>query len=225
MVKQRIIKIMIVDDHALVRNGIRRLLEDLPDMQVVAEAESGEEALEKITKSVPDVILLDMKMPGMDGWEVTRRLSKKAINIKVIALTALSSDPLPEKILQLGAMGYLTKDTNAEEMAVAIRNVAKGERYLGAKIAQKMVISRLQPNHDNPFDCLSDREIQVMLLITQGKPVQDVADQLFLSTKTINTYRYQLFEKLSLKNDVELTHFAMKYGLIDNPSELNCEKE
>ncbi len=225
MVKQRIIKIMIVDDHAIVRNGIRRLLEDLPDMQVVAEAESGEESLLKINTVMPDVILLDMKMPGIDGWEVTRRLAKKASNVKVIALTALSSDPLPEKLLQLGAMGYLTKDTTADEMAIAIRNVAKGERYLGAKIAQKIVISRLQPNHDNPFDCLSEREIQVMLLITQGKLVQDVADQLFLSTKTINTYRYQLFEKLSVKNDVELTHFAMKYGLIDNPSEIICEQE
>ena len=127
------IKVLIVDDHALVRMGIRRLLEDLPDMQVVADAESGESALQLVKSHQPDVVLLDMKMPGIDGWEVTRRLKKSNPNIKVIAVTAMRSEPLPGLILQLGAMGYLTKESGAEEMAAAIRKVYKGERYLSAE--------------------------------------------------------------------------------------------
>src|SRR5438132_11066980 len=117
--------------------GIRHLLEALPDMKVVAEAENGEEALLMVKTHKPDVLLLDMKMPGIDGWEVTRRLKKSHPNIKVIAVTAMCSDPLPTRVLQLGAMGYLTKESGAEEMAAAIRKVARGEKYLSAEIAQQ----------------------------------------------------------------------------------------
>lgn len=162
------IKVLIVDDHALVRMGIRRLLEDMSDVDVVADAESGEQALAYVKTHSPDVVLLDMKMPGIDGWEVTRRLKKTNPNIKVIAVTAICSDPLPTRVLQLGAMGYLTKESGAEEMAAAIRKVAKGEKYLSAEIAQKMAINSLQEPQDSPFDLLSEREMQVMLMITSG---------------------------------------------------------
>jgi len=158
-----LIKVLIVDDHALVRMGIRRLLEDMSDVDVVADAESGEQALLLVKTHSPDVVLLDMKMPGIDGWEVTRRLKKSNPNIKVIAVTAMSLDPLPTRVLQLGAMGYLTKESGAEEMAAAIRKVAKGEKYLSAEIAQKMAINSLQEAQDSPFDKLSEREMQVML--------------------------------------------------------------
>ena len=213
------IKVLIVDDHALVRIGIRRLLEDLQDMMVVGEAESGEVALALVKKLSPDVILLDMKMPGIDGWEVTRRLKKSNLHIKVIAVTAICAEPLPSRILQLGAMGYLTKESSVEEMAAAIRKVYRGERYLSAEIAQKMAISSLETNQDSPFDLLSEREMQVMLMITSGMTVQDIAERLFLSPKTINGYRYRIFEKLVIKNDVELTYLAMKHGLIERPHE------
>ncbi|STX29463.1 response regulator GacA [Legionella beliardensis] len=215
------IKILIVDDHALVRMGIRRLLEDLPDMDVVAEAASGEEALLLVKSHKPDVVLLDMKMPGIDGWEVTRRLKKSNPHIKIIAVTAVCAEPLPTRILQLGAMGYLTKESGAQEMAAAIRKVAKGEKYLSAEIAQKMAINSLMAVQGSPFDALSEREMQVMLMITSGMAVQDIADRLFLSTKTINGYRYRIFEKIGIKNDVELTHLAMKHGVIEKPSEDN----
>lgn len=215
------IKVLIVDDHALVRMGIRRLLEDMPDITVVADAESGEKALLLVKSHVPDVVLLDMKMPGIDGWEVTRRLKKSNPNIKVIAVTAFSSDPLPTRILQLGAMGYLTKESGAEEMAAAIRKVAKGEKYLSSEIAQKMAINSLQEVQDSPFDTLSEREMQVMLMITSGMNVQDIADRLFLSTKTINGYRYRMFEKLAIKNDVELTYLAMKHKIVELPGEID----
>jgi two-component system invasion response regulator UvrY len=212
-----LIKVLIVDDHALVRMGIRRLLDDLPDMQVVAEAESGEVALTLVKLHQPDVVLLDMKMPGIDGWEVTRRLKKSSPHVKVIAVTALSSEPLPGRVLQLGAMGYLTKESGAEEMAAAIRKVFQGERYLSAAVAQKMAISSLQAPHETPFDLLSEREMQVMLMITAGMTVLDISNRLFLSTKTVNGYRYRIFEKLDLKNDVELTYLAMKHGIIERP--------
>ncbi|WP_419418969.1 two-component system response regulator LetA [Legionella sp. D16C41] len=213
------IKILIVDDHALVRMGIRRLLEDLPDMDVVAEAASGEEALLLVKSHKPDVLLLDMKMPGIDGWEVTRRLKKSNPHIRIIAVTAICADPLPTRVLQLGAMGYLTKESGVQEMAAAIRKVAKGEKYLSAEIAQKMAINSLMAVQGSPFNALSEREMQVMLMITSGMTVQDIADRLFLSTKTINGYRYRIFEKLGIKNDVELTYLAMKHGVIEKPSD------
>lgn len=213
------IRVLIVDDHALVRMGIRRLLDDLPDIEVVAEAENGETALALVKLHQPDVVLLDMKMPGIDGWEVTRRLKKTSPHVKVIAVTALSTEPLPSRVLQLGAMGYLTKESGPEEMAAAIRKVVKGEKYLSAEIAQKMAISSLEAPNESPFDLLSEREMQVMLMITRGMNVQDIADRLFLSSKTINGYRYRMFEKLGIKNDVELTYMAMKHGVIERPSD------
>lgn len=213
------IKVLIVDDHALVRMGIRRLLDDLPDMDVVAEAESGEEALVLVKTCKPDVVLLDMKMPGIDGWEVTRRLKKSNPQIKVIAVTAICTEPLPSRVLQLGAMGYITKESGVQEMAAAIRKVAKGEKYLSAEIAQKMAINSLEAVQDSPFDALSEREMQVMFMITSGMEVQDIAERLFLSTKTINGYRYRMFEKLAIKNDVELTYLAMKYRVIEKPTD------
>ena len=211
------IRVLIVDDHALVRMGIRRLLDDLPDMDVVAEAENGETALAMVKLHQPDVVLLDMKMPGIDGWEVTRRLKKSSPQVKVIAVTALCTEPLPSRVLQLGAMGYLTKESGPEEMAAAIRKVVSGEKYLSAEIAQKMAISSLQSPQENPFDQLSEREMQVMLMITSGMTVQDIADRLYLSGKTINGYRYRMFEKLVIKNDVELTYLAMKHRVIERP--------
>jgi two-component system invasion response regulator UvrY len=215
-----LIKVLIVDDHALVRMGIRRLLEEMTDVNVVADADSGEQALLLVKTHAPDVVLLDMKMPGIDGWEVTRRLKKSNPHIKVIALTAMASDPLPTRILQLGAMGYLTKESGAEEIAAAIRKVAKGEKYLSAEIAQKMAINSLQEVKGSPFDMLSEREMQVMLMITSGMDVQDIAERLFLSSKTVNGYRYRMFEKLGIKNDVELTYLAMKHRIIDRPSDV-----
>lgn len=215
------INVLVVDDHALVRMGIRGLLEQLPDIQVVAEAENGETALALVRTHKPDVVLLDIKMPGIDGWEVTRRLKKTHPDTKVIAVTATSADSMfPGRLLQLGAMGYLTKESNADEMARAIRRVHAGEKYLSAEIAQQMAISSLQASQETPFDLLSEREMQVMLMITRGLSVPEIAETLFLSTKTVNGYRYRMFAKLGIKNDVELTFLAIKYRVIEHPGDL-----
>lgn len=212
------IHVLIVDDHALVRMGIRRLLEDAPDISVIGEAENGERALEFIRSNKPDVVLLDMKMPGIDGWEVTRRLHKSYPDIKVIAVTASSTDTLPARILQLGAMGYLTKESGSRDLTSAIRKVYQGEHYLSAEIAQKIALNSLA-HQESIFDVLSEREMQVMLMITRGLTVQTIAERLFLSAKTVNGYRYRIFEKLEIKNDVELTYLAMKHRLIERPDE------
>jgi len=211
--------VLIVDDHALVRMGICRLLNDLPDMSVVGDADSGDAALTLVKTQKPDVVLLDMKMPGMDGWEVIRRLKKTNPNVKIIAVTALTNNTLPTRILQLGAVGYLTKESGAEEMVSAIRKVYKGERYLSAEIAQQIAISSLESSGETIFEKLSEREMQVMMMVTSGMTVQEVSDTLFLSTKTVNGYRYRIFEKLAVKNDVELTYLALKHQIIERPDE------
>lgn len=216
------LKVLIVDDHALVRRGIRRLLDDLSDMTVVAEADSGEQALLLAKQYQPDVVLLDIKMPGIDGWEVTRRLFKTHPHVKVIAVTALSADVISTKILQLGAKGYLTKEASIEEMANAIRIVGQGGRYISAKIAQKMAINSLAGfTNKSPFELLSEREMQVALMITNGFTVQHISTTLFLSTKTINGYRYRIFAKLGIQNDVELTFLAIQHGIINQPESIN----
>ena len=209
-----------MDDHALVRMGIRRLLDDVHDINVMGEAENGERALDFIRKQIPDVVLLDMKMPGIDGWEVTRRLQKSPPEVKIIAVTALSTDCLPGRVLQLGAMGYLTKESGSQDLTLAIRKVYQGELFLSPEIAQKMALSSLQANQESPFDALSEREMQVMLMITRGESVNSISERLFLSSKTVNGYRYRIFEKLKIKNDVALTYLAMQHRLIDRPDEL-----
>lgn len=195
--------------------GIRRLLDGSDNIQVVAEAEDGGSALKEVKAHNPDVVLLDMKMPGMDGWEVTRRLKQIKSNIHIIVLTASTTNPLPTRLLQLGAMGYLTKDSAAEEMLAAIQKVSQGERYLSAEIAQKIALSSLAPDETSPLELLSEREMQVMLMITRGLTVNEIAEKLFLSPKTVGTYRYRMLEKLGIKNDVELMHLAMKHGAFE----------
>lgn len=217
--ENRLIKVLIVDDHTLVRMGIRRLLDDLPDVDVVGEASGGEQALAFVKSHHPDVVLLDMKMPGIDGWEVTRRLNKSHPDVKVIAVTAMCTDLLPTRVLQLGAMGYLTKESGAEEMACAIRKVYQGERYLSAEIAQKMAINSLETSQESLFNQLSEREMQILLMITNGATVHEIMEQLFISNKTVSGYRCRIFDKLGVKNDVELTYLAMKHRIIERPDD------
>ncbi len=217
------ITVLIVDDHALVRMGIKRLLEDTQDIQVIGEAQNGEEALLMVQQHHPDIILLDMKMPGIDGWEVIRRLKASSASSKIIAVSALSVEPLPSRVLQMGAMGYLSKEASIEEMTGAIRKVHRGERYMSAQLAQNLAIQRLNPVSQTPFEALTEREMQVMLLITSGITVPEISKRLFLSTKTVNSYRYRMFEKLNVKNDVELTHLAIKHSIIERPDEANID--
>jgi two-component system invasion response regulator UvrY len=210
-----VIKVLIVDDHELIRTGISRMLADFDKIQVVGEAESGEQAVSIARELRPDVVLMDANMPGIGGLEATRRLIRFDPDIKVIAVTIHNEEPFPTKFLQAGAAGYMTKGADIKEIVKAITQVKTGKRYITPEIAQEMALKALNPDENSPFDILSEREMQVMLMITQGQKVQDISDQLFLSPKTVNSYRYRLFEKLKIENDVELTHMAIRFGVIE----------
>lgn len=209
------IKILLVDDHELVRTGVCKILNEVKGFKVIDECETGEEAIKFCRQTEPDVILMDMDMPGMGGLEATKKILRFAPEAKVIMLTAHTEDPFPTKVMQIGAAGYLTKGTAPKEMVNAIRAVHSGQRYLPAEIAQKMALSQFKSTDENPFSDLSDRELQIMLMVTRGKKVPDISEHLHLSTKTINSYRYRMFEKLGIGNDVELTHLAIRHGMIN----------
>jgi len=209
-----LINVLLVDDHELVRTGIRRILEDVKGLKVIGEAETGEEAVLFCRKIEPNVVLMDMNMPGIGGLEATKKIIRYSPDIKVIVLTVYSEDPIPTKVMQIGAAGYLTKGAGADEMVNAIRAVNSGQRYITPDIAQQMALSQFKTNEENPFNTLSERELQIMLMITRGEKVPSISEQLILSTKTINSYRYRMFEKLNVGNDVALTHLAIRHGMI-----------
>lgn len=213
------IKVMLVDDHALVRAGLRRILEDTPDMDVVAEADTGEDAIKLAREHKPEVVLMDINMPGIGGLEATRRLMQYDDGIKIIAVSMYADDPFPGRMLSAGAMGYLTKDCAADEIVVAIRKVKGGGNYITPSIAGTLAIKLATGQTSSPFAKLSQREMQVMLMVTNGSSIQEISDTLCLSPKTVSTYRYRLFEKLDVHNDVELTRLAMRFGVLeDEPS-------
>jgi two-component system invasion response regulator UvrY len=208
------IKVLLVDDHELVRTGIRRILEEARDMEVVGEAASGDEALKMARKLSPDVVLMDVNMPGMGGIEATRRLVRLLPAAKVIALTVLDDDPFPARLNEAGARGYLTKGCPASEMLDAIRMVQRGHPYVASAVARKHMLADWQGLAATPFQELSSREMQVAMMILEGQRTQEISDGLCLSPKTVSTYRQRIYEKLDVKNDVELTRLAYRHGLI-----------
>lgn len=214
------INVLLVDDHDLVRAGICRLLSDVPGIKVVAEARTGEEAIRIVREKKPDVILMDVKMPGIGGLEATRKMLKFDGSLKIIILTVCETEPFPSKLLQAGALGYLTKGSGTQDMVTAIRTVYAGRRYLGADIAQQMALRTVEvENHEGSlFKKLSERELQIALMITNGKSPQTIAGSLNLSPKTIHTYRGRIFGKLNVKSNVELTLFALREGLLETES-------
>lgn len=213
--QQPSIRVLIVDDHALIREAVAHGLSKYPDIQVIEQASSGERCLELVQLLRPHVVLMDIKMEGIGGLEATRRIVQSYPSTKVIAVTVCDNQVYPSRILQAGAYGYLTKDVPLEKMAEAIRTVHRGQRYLSADIARQIAFSHLQEQKQNLFEALSERELQVALMIVQGTRVQEIAEKLSLSPKTVNSYRYRIFEKLAIENDVELTILAIRHGLME----------
>ena len=186
------INVLLVDDHELVRAGIRRILEDIKGIKVVGEACCGEDAVKWCRSNSVDVVLMDMNMPGIVHTE----------------------NPLPAKVMQAGAAGYLSNGAAPQEVVSAIRSVYSGQRYIASDIAQQMALSQIEPEKtESPFASLSERELQIMLMITKGQKVNEISEQLNLSPKTVNSYRYRMFSKLNIHGDVELTHLAIRHGL------------
>ncbi len=211
------IKLLLVDDHDLVRTAIARTLSDSSDLNVVGEASSGEQAYNMVRELLPDVVLMDIRMPGIGGLEATRKIKQRFPEVKILALSACDEEPFPTRLLQAGASGYLTKGVCIEETIRAIRQVAAGHHYLSSDIAQQMALKtydKKQP--DNPFDQLSEREMQISLMIASGQKIQVISDLLCVSPKTVNTHRYRIFSKLNIENDVELALLAVRHNLVEN---------
>lgn len=209
------LKVLIVDDHEIVSTGISRMLQDVSNLDVVGCAASGEEAISLTKEMRPDIVLMDVHMPGIGGLGATKEIKRVIPKTKVIALSALDDNPYPTKLIEAGASGYITKGIALNEMINAIDKVAKGGKYISSDVAQKMALSQMSKEEgETPLDSLSDRELQIAQMIVDCRKVQDIAEKLNLSAKTVNTYRYRMFEKLSIGSDVELARLAMRHNLL-----------
>lgn len=213
---KHLINVLVVDDHPIVRVGISNILEE-HGICVVGQASSGEEGIRLAKEKNPHVVLMDVRMPGIGGLEATKKMIKNQPTIKIIALTVCRDEPFPSKFLQAGAVGYLTKDADIQEMINAIQIVYSGrcKHYIGPDVAQQLALKNLSTPNGSPLDILSERELQIMMMITAGQKVQEISDKLCLSPKTVNSYRYRIFDKLGVNSDVELTHLAIRHKILD----------
>ena len=214
------IQVLLVDDHELVRTGIKLMLQDTADIKVIAEVASGEEAVRMAREIKPDVILMDVNMPGIGGLEATIRLLRAEPLIKVLILSTHTDEVLPSRLISLGAAGYLSKNTTREELITAIQTVNAGQFYVDPTMMDLIVMPRFNPKESTtPIAELSERELQVLLMVARGMEVNEIAEKLFLSAKTINGYRTNILKKLGVKTDVEAARIAIKHGLIDVDSQ------
>lgn len=209
------IRVMLVDDHAVVRMGFKLLLQGADDIEVVAEAESGEEAIKRYPEIKPDVVVMDISMPGIGGMEAVTRLLAKDPAAKVLILSAHEDSSHPKRLLKAGAVGYLSKRSAAEELIQAIHQVFKGKTFLDSKLAQAMAVQQLT-GEQNPVEVLSDREFEVFMLLAKGQSVAQIAEKLFLSPRTVGTHLYNIKQKLNAGNSAEITLIAMRNGLLDH---------
>ena len=210
------IRVFVVDDHALVRAGMRMILAGETDIEVVGEADCGEDALPQIRKLKPDVVLCDLHLPGVSGLEVTERILKGQQGTRVIVVSVLEDGPMPKRLLEVGASGYVGKGGDASELLRAVREVARGKRYLANSVAQNLALYGVD-GEGSPFDALSARELEVAMLLTQGLRQEDIAKRLSLSAKTVNTHKTRLFGKLGVHDSIALTRLAGQYGVV-NPA-------
>lgn len=214
------IRILLVDDHELVRTGIKLMLKDTADIEVGAEAGNGEEAVRLARELRPDIILMDVNMPGIGGLEATIRLLRSEPSTKVLILSTHTDEFLPSRLISLGAAGYLSKNTNREELIKAIHTIYSGNFYVDPSMMDRIVLPRFTPKDNNtPISELTERELQVLLMVARGMEVNEIAQKLFLSNKTVNGYRSSILKKLGVKTDVEAARIAIKHGLIDVDSQ------
>ena len=208
------LKILIADDHAIVREGLKQILMDVPDMVVAGEAASGNQVLEMVRKETWDLVLLDITMPGLNGLDTLKQLKKEKPDLPVLMLSMYPEEQYAIRTIKAGVSGYLTKESAPKELINAIRKVAQGGKYISASLSEKLA-TYLETDADKPLhEQLSDREYQVVLMIAAGKTVGQIADDLALSVKTISTNRTRALRKMGMNNNSELTYYAMKQGLI-----------
>jgi DNA-binding NarL/FixJ family response regulator len=208
------ITVFLIDDHALVRTGLQMILAGETGIEVVGAADSGEAALPQIRRLKPDVVLCDLNLPGLSGLEITERIVKGDHGTRVIIVSVLEDGPMPKRLLEAGASGYVGKGGDARELVRAIHDVALGRRYLASNIAQNLALSNIGGD-ESPFDGLSPRELEVALLLVQGHRQEEIARRLSLSAKTINTHKSRLFQKTGVHDNIALARLAAQYGVGD----------
>lgn len=208
------IKILVADDHPIVRQGLKQILSEYPDMIVADEAGNGKDVLTKVAKKDFDIVLLDISMPGRNGLDILKELKTKKPKLPVLVLSIYPEDQYAVRVLKLGAAGYLTKESVPEELVAAIRKVARGRKYVSNSLAEKLA-SDLEINAEKPLhENLSDREYQVMFMIASGKRLKEISEELSLSIKTISTYRSRIMDKMQMRNNAELIRYALQNGLV-----------
>ena len=209
------IRVVVVDDHAVVREGLKRIISENPGMEVTGEAGDGIEAMKVIHGAPCDVVVLDITMPNRSGLDVLKQLHLESPHLPVLVLSMHSEDQYAVRVLRAGASGYLTKESAPAKLVKAIRKVVRGGRYVSAELAERLAVHLNSDSTKAPHEILSDREYQVLCMIASGKTVTMIGEELELSVKTISTYRVRLLEKLGMKNNAELTRYAIKEGLVD----------
>ncbi len=208
------IRVLIADDHAVVRTGFRLLLEAAEDIEVIAEAESGEEAITQYFESLPDVVMIDISMPGIGGIEAIKKIRARDKNAKVLVLSVHEDISHPKRVLQTGALGYLSKRQAPEVLIEAIRKISNGQKLIDPELAQRMAVADVS-GEASPIETLSEREFEVFEKLALGKGVNDIAVQLSLSPSTVGTYLYNIKQKLGISNQAEITLMAVRLGIID----------
>jgi DNA-binding NarL/FixJ family response regulator len=212
--KQMAIRVFLIDDHALVRVGMRMILSAETDIDVVGEADNGEDGLQQVRRLKPDVVLCDLHLPGISGLEVTERIARGIQGTKVIVVSVLEDGPMPRRLIEAGASGYVGKGGDSGELLRAVRDVARGQRFLANAIAQHLALSGMT-GEDSPFDELSSRELEVAMLLVHGLRQAEIASRLCLSPKTVNTHKSHVFSKLGVADSIALARLAGQYGLME----------
>jgi two-component system invasion response regulator UvrY len=207
-------KLLVVDDHAVVRRGLKQIISELPEVNIIDEAANGAEAIKLVRKNVYDLVLLDISMPDKSGLEVLKILKAEYPELKLLMLSVYPEDQYAMRVLKAGAAGYLTKESAPDELQKAIKKVVGGGKYVSPSLAEKLAETISGEGKVLPHDSLSDREYQVMVMIATGKTVTEIADKLSLSVKTISTYRTRILEKMNFKSNAELIRYAIRNGLV-----------
>lgn len=208
------IRVYIIDDHALVRTGYRLILAAERDMEVVGEAATGEDAMPQLRRLKPDVVLCDLHLPGISGLDVTERIARSGMDTRVVVVSIQEDGPMPRRLIEAGAHGYVGKACDAAELLRAIRDVARGRRYLASQVAQHLAFSGMQ-GQDSPFDKLSPRELEVAKMLCTGMRMEEIGKRLSLSGKTVATHKYRLYDKLGIKDAIALARLAAQHGVSD----------
>jgi DNA-binding NarL/FixJ family response regulator len=209
------VRIMLVDDHAVVRSGIRRLLEQNPGFNVIAEAESGESAYQQFSEHLPDVSVMDLTMPGMGGMESIRRIIARHPTAKILVLSMHEKAAFASQALKAGAKGYLSKSSLAQELVNALETIVKGQTYISSDVAKKIALQSLEGDGD-PMQLLSAREFEIFRLLAEGQDIDGIANVLKISSKTVANYQTMIKQKLGINTPVELVRMAIRFGLIDS---------